>query len=399
MASETITIPKETVTIDAEVLENLNAPKPSSVQKITEAGTVNITALSEQEKEECKALTQNLSTKDINSITNFGCELQSAMGNYSNNFLTSVRSTKAGDIGDLVVELKNQLDTVDLDDLKEPNAATKIIRKIPVIRHLVKSVEQIVNKYDNIAENVDAIAKKIEVTRLTSMRDNNALQVIFDNNVQYGKNIDKLIIAANYKLEETKQTLAQMRSHSEDYEGYEINDVEEWVNSLERKISDLVTIRCVIKQSLPQIRLIQNNNIMIAQKAQTIITTTLPLWKNQLALAVALNNQSGNLEAHRKVTEMTNELLKRNAELIKTNSIKAAEANEKSVIEIETLKHTTAQLLDTIKETKRIHAEGLAKRKSVEEEILRMTDELEVNLRQTQNLIPSMSAGIKQLTQ
>lgn len=403
MATETITIPRETVTIDTEVIDNVNKVEEekktaSSLQKITEAGTVNLQNLSPTEVEECKKLTKSLSTKDINSITNYGCELQSTMSKYSNNFLTSVRSTKANGIGELVTDLLGQLDEIDLDDLKEPNALVKFVRKVPIIRHMVTSVNKIMNKYDTIARNVDSIAKRIEVTRLTSLRDNTALQTIFDSNVAYGKQVDKLIIAANYKLEESKKVLEDMKAHSEDYEAYQINDVENWNNSLEHKISDLVTMRYVIKQSLPQIRVIQNNNIMIANKAQTIVSTTLPLWRNQLSLAVALQNQSSNLEAHRKVSEMTNELLRRNAEMIHSNSTKAAEQNEKSIIELETLKHTTSELIDTIKEVKQIHEEGIARRKETEREILRMTDELDVNLRQTQNLLPSMHDDIMRLS-
>ena len=313
--------------------------------------------------------------------------MQNVMGKYSNDFLTAVRTPQSGEIGALITDLLSELNYIDVDELKEPSALTKVIRKIPIINKLVKNVEKILHKYDSIAENVDTISKKIAVTRLSSLRDNNALQTMFENNVVYGKQIEDLIIAGKIKLDEVNSTLNEMMENQDKYEPHQIQDVQEFAHNLERRLSDMMALRYVIKQSLPQIRTVQYNNIAIADKAQSIIATTIPVWKNQLSIAVALHNQRENIEAHRKITETTNTILKKNAEMLRQNSTDVARENERSVIDIETLRDTTRQLIDTIKEVKQIHEEGAAKRKAAEEEILKIESELDTNMISTSNML------------
>ena len=309
------------------------------------------------------------------------------MGKYSNDFLTAVRTPQSGEIGTLITDLLSELDYIDVDELKEPSALTKVIRKIPILNKLVKSVDKILNKYDSIAENVDTISKKIAVTRLSSLRDNNALQTMFENNIIYGKQIEDLIVAGKIKLDEVNSTLNEMMENQDQYEPHQIQDVQEFAHNLERRLSDMMALRYVIKQSLPQIRTVQYNNIAIADKAQSIISTTIPVWKNQLSIAVALHNQKANIEAHRKITETTNTILKKNAEMLRQNSTDVARENERSVIDIETLRDTTRQLIDTIKEVKQIHEEGAAKRKAAEEEILKIESELDTNMISSSNML------------
>ena len=226
---------------------------------------------------------------------------------------------------------------------------------LPILKSLVGSVEKVLHKYDSIQKNVDTIQKKIEVTRLTAMRDNNALQTMFENNIQYGKQVDELIIAGKLKLQEVNEQLNEMMANPQNYESHEIQDVQEFAHNLERRLSDMMTLRYVVKQSLPQIRTVQYNNIAIADKAQSIIATTIPVWKNQLSIAVALHNQKGNIEAHRRVTDTTNTILRKNAEMLRQNSVEVAKENERSVVSIETLRESTQQLIETIKEVKQIH--------------------------------------------
>ena len=272
------------------------------------------------------------------------------------------------------------MDYIDVDELKEPSALTKFVRRIPIINKLVKSVEKVLHKYDSISENVESIAQKISVTRLSSLRDNNALQTMFDNNIAYGKQIEDLIIAGKIKLDEVNATLADMMNNQDKYEPHQIQDVQEFAHNLDRRLNDMLSLRYVIKQSLPQIRTVQYNNIAIADKAQSIIATTIPVWKNQLSIAVALHNQKGNIEAHRRITETTNLILRKNAEMLRQNSTDVARENERSVVDIETLRDTTRQLIDTIKEVKQIHEEGAAKRRAAEEEIMKIESELDTNM-------------------
>lgn len=372
--------------LDAEIVEIPNKEKPQKITArdmgriIDESGNVNITALTPSDKERYNKLTKNIVVTDINSITNYGSELQNTMTKYSNDFLSAVRTQQSGEMGELINNLLAELDYIDVDELKTPTKIKRMLRKLPIIKHMVTSVEKIMGKYDTIAKNINEITNKISSTRLTALRDNNALQVMFENNIEYGKQIDEYIIAGKIKLEEVKNKLDEMMSNTQNYEAHEIQDMQTFYNNLDRRLTEMLTLRYVIKQSLPQIRTVQYNNLAVADKAQSIIATTIPVWKNQLSIAVALHRQSENIKAQRKVTDTTNAILKKNAEMLHMNSVTVAIENERSVIEIETLKETTQKLIDTIKEVKQIHESGAAKRRETESEILRIEKELEASM-------------------
>ena len=372
--------------LNAEIVEIPNKEKPQKITArdmgriIDESGNVNITALTPSDKERYNKLTKNIVVTDINSITNYGSELQNTMTKYSNDFLSAVRTQQSGEMGELINNLLAELDYIDVDELKAPTKIKRMLRKLPIIKHMVTSVEKIMGKYDTISKNIDQITNKISATRMTSLRDNNALQVMFENNIEYGKQIDEYIIAGKIKLEEVKNKLDEMMSNTQNYEAHEIQDMQTFYNNLDRRLTEMLTLRYVIKQSLPQIRTVQYNNLAVADKAQSIIATTIPVWKNQLSIAVALHRQSENIKAQRKVTDTTNAILKKNAEMLHMNSVTVARENERSVIDTETLKETTQKLIDTIKEVKQIHESGAAKRRETESEILRIEKELETSM-------------------
>lgn len=388
MNTKTVTI--ETPVLDANVIE-IPSNKKTTVdvarevsQVINEKGEVNLSLLTPSQVERCNKLNKSLVVTDINSISNYGSDLQHTMSRYSNEFLSAVRASKGGEVGELINDLLTELDYVDVDELREPSAIKKIIRKIPILKSLVGSVEKVLHKYDSIQKNISSIEQKIQATRLTAMKDNNALQTMFDNNIVYGKQVDELIIAGKMKLQEVNEQLKEMLTNPQNYESHEIQDVQEFAHNLDRRLSDMMTLRYVVKQSLPQIRTVQYNNIAIADKAQSIIATTIPVWKNQLSIAVALHNQKGNIEAHRRVTETTNTILKKNAEMLQQNSVAVARENERSVVDIETLRESTQKLIETIKEVKQIHEEGAAKRREAEAEIMKIESELDNSMTQIQ---------------
>jgi uncharacterized protein YaaN involved in tellurite resistance len=347
---------------------------------INDNGVINLDNISSAEMERYSRLNSSLVVTDINSISNYGADLQNTMGKYSNDFLTAVRGSNGGEIGELINNLLGELNYIDVDELKAPSTFQKFIRNIPILNKLVANVEKMLHKYDSITKNIDSLTQKITATRLASLRDNNALQSMFENNIAYGKQIEDLIIAGKIKSEEVKKQLAEMQANADQYESHEIQDVMEFQNNLDRRLNDLLMLRYVIKQSLPQIRTVQYNNIAVADKAQTIIATTIPVWKNQLSIAVALHNQQANIEAHRKVTDTTNLILKKNAEMLRQNSSLVAKENERSVVDIETLRTTTQQLIETIREVKEIHEQGALQRKAAEDELVKIETELNTNM-------------------
>lgn len=341
------------------------------------SGNVFLDLLDKNEIAKYKEIGKSLQTKDLNSVTSFGSELQTVMGKYSNDFLQSVRTSNVGEVGSLIDNLLSELSIIDIDELDNKKGFKKFLAKIPLINKLVVNVEKIVKKYDTIASKVDEISSKIAATRVIALRDNAALENMFQSNKEYGLKIEEYIIAGKMRLEEIKHQLEMMNASADKYESYEIKDLQDFANNLDRKVTDLITLRYVIKQSLPQIRIVQYNNAAIASKAQTIIATTIPLWRNQLAMAVSLQSQKTNIDVHKRVTETTNSLLMKNAQVLKQNSIDVAKSTEESVVNIETLRATTAEFINTINEVKRIQQEGYAKRRAVESEIMQLSKQLD----------------------
>ena len=278
-----------TTVLDAEVVsvKSVATPSEAPVKVIDSEGNVNLSALTVADKEKYGNLSKSLNVTDINSISNYGAELQGTMTKYSTEFLQAVRTAQGGEIGTLINNLLSELDYIDVDELKEPSKLKKFIRKIPILNKAVASVDKVLRKYDNISTNVDSISQKISVTRLSALRDNNALQTMFENNVIYAQQVEELIIAGKLKLQEVNSTLENMMANTDQYEAHEIQDMQEFSYNLERRLNDMTTLHYVVKQSLPQIRTVQYNNLAIANKAQSIIATTIPVWKNQLSISFA----------------------------------------------------------------------------------------------------------------
>ena len=200
---------------------------------------------------------------------------------------------------------------------------------------------------------------------------------MFQSNKEYGSKIEEYIIAGKLRLEEITKELEMMNANADKYEAYEIKDLQDFANNLDRKITDLITLRHIIKQSLPQIRVVQYNNAAIAAKAQTIIATTIPLWRNQLAMTVSLQSQKTNIEIHKKITQTTNDLIRKNSQVLKQNSIDVAKSTEESVVSIDTLRATTNEFISMVTEVKKNQQDGYAKRREVENEIMQLSKQLD----------------------
>lgn len=372
----------ETKVIDAEIISDVIKDEATEEMKSALCKNANNTlpTYSPEEVKQYTALTKSLNITDINSISNYGSDLQSTMSKYSSTLLDSVKTSKSGEMGTLITGLLSQLGKVDSDDLKEQSAIVKFMRKVPILKNLVSSVEKTMMKYDSIEKNVDEIARKIQATRLVSLRDNKALEVMFENNKQYCFQIEELIKAGEFKLQEVKAKAEEMSENSSQYEPYQIQDANDFANNLDKRIGDMKTLLTVTKQSLMQIRVVQKNNITLADKANSIIGSTIPVWKNQLTLSLALVNQRDNAEAITKVSDATNDILRKNADMLKINSIEVARENERSVISVETLQKTTQDLIDTIREVQQIHREGAMQRIEAERELANLGNQLNANM-------------------
>ena len=357
---------------------NNNIPTPS-LQRIDNQGNISLENLDQNEISRLSELNKSLVVTDVNSVLNYGADLQSTMEKYSNDFLSSVRTFNSGEVGTHISDLLTELNYIDVDELNQ-SGFKAFLSKVPLLKNLVVNVKRIFQKYDTVISNVDKISNKIKAGRINSLKDNTALQTMFDNNVEYIKQIEQLIIAGQLKFQELQVKLAEMEGNPANYKDYEIADLREYIMRLDKRLADMKIIRYVMMQSLAQIRVVQNNNTAIADKAQSIISTTIPVWKNQLTIAVALYRQKANVEMQRKVAETTNTILEKNAELLRQNSIEVARENENTVVSIDTLKKTTQSLISTLDEVKKIHEEGMRNRQVLDKELQTLETELRKNV-------------------
>ena len=363
--------------IAAEAEAELNGTASVPQKRIDDGGEVNIDNIPAQRLAYYREIASVLNEKDLTSISSYGSDLQHAMDTYSNDFLTqSFESRSSIESAQLISNLLAELHEVNIDDLEAPSAVKRFLRKIPGLKKLIISVEQVKTKYNTIEKNIDGIVDKLKATRQIAIRDNNLLQKQFENNCDYVDQLEDLIVAGKLKSKELETLLENMKAEAGQYEDYQITDIEEYKNSLDKRVTDLIMLRYAFKQSLTQIRIIQRTNIMDANNTESQIAMTIPLWKNQLSLAVALYNQKQSIEISNKVTETTNEMFKRNAELMKTQAIEVAKQNQRSVLDIETLRKTTQELLATVEGVQKAQQEGAQKRAAAEAEIAKLEKEM-----------------------
>ena len=356
--------------IDAETMVEL------PTKRVNDNGEVNLENIPVKRKKYYAEIAKSLNEKDMTSIATYGSDLQRAMDTYSNDFLTQQMASKSNvQSAQLIANLLGELQEIDIDDLEAPGRLKRLLRRVPILKKMIVSVEQIKNKYNTIQKNIDGIVKKLEATRAIAIRDNNLLQKQFENNCDYVDQLEDLIVAGKIKSKELEATIDKMTTDG-NYEDYEISDVQEYKNSLDKRLTDLIMLRYAFKQSLGQIRIIQRTNIMDANNTESQITMTIPLWKNQLSLAVALYNQKQSIEVKSKVTEATNNILKKNAEMMKAQAIEVAKQNQQTVIDIESLKKMTSDFIATVEGVQKAQQEGAAKRQAAEAELMRLEKQM-----------------------
>ena len=342
-----------------------------------------IAAMSTDDKSRYLAMTEKLDRHDMTTVTSYGRELSTVISKNGDNLLNSVRGDNSNAVVQLTNELLGQLNLIDIDEINTNTKWKRFWRNFPIIGKMMTSVETIMTKYDTIKDNVMKIGDKIEEARTVALRDNSTLNIIFDANVSYIEQIRELILAAKLRESAVMEELENMKAHANEYEIYEVNDTQNFLSQIQKKIVDMETTEYVLTQNLLQIRATQQNNIAIADKSDNIVNNVLPLWKNQLSISVIMNNQKNSIDAQQRIADTTNKILRENAKALKMNSINVARASEETVIKLDTLKDTTQELIETINEVKNIHDKGAAERKEYESHLRDFARQLEISLTDT----------------
>ncbi|MCM3478765.1 toxic anion resistance protein [Caldibacillus thermoamylovorans] len=340
-----------------------------------------IETLPDEDKQRAYQLANQIDPKNQTSISLYGTQAQSKLMNFSSTMLDHVKSGNIGEIGEIITDLMKKLDQVNPDELQveKRNIFSRMFGKMS------RSVNEILARYQKTGAQIDRITVRLEHCKNTLIKDNTLLDQMYEKNKEYFQALNIYIAAGEVKLEElyTKliPELKRKAEQSGDQMAYqEVNDMIQFADRLEKRLHDLKLSRQITIQSAPQIRMIQNTNQTLMEKIQTSITTAIPLWKNQIAIALTLLRQRKAVEAQKQVSQTTNDLLLKNSEMLKTNSIEVAKENERGIVDIETLKKTQENLVSTLEETLRLQAEGRAKRHQAEQELVTMEVQLKQKL-------------------
>lgn len=353
----------------------------SIVNNETDAAPRLVDMLTETNKKQALELSKQIEPGNQAAILGYGAPAQAKLHDFSHSMLAHVQKQDVGPIGDIISDLMYRLQEADPDELaaRNKNVFTKMFHRVK------QSINEITSKYQKIGTQIDRIALKLEHSKKRLMEDNSFLEQLYDKNKDYFQALNIYIAAGELKLEEINtKMLPELRKKAEqtgdqmDYQ--EVNDLTQFADRLDKRVYDLRLSRQITIQQAPQIRLIQNTNQALAEKIQSSIMTAIPLWKNQVAIALTLLRQQQAVAAQRQVSETTNELLKRNADILKTNAIETARENERGIVDIETLKETQSSLIETLQETLKIQQEGRAKRAVAEKELVTMEQELKERL-------------------
>lgn len=337
----------------------------------------------EEDLKKIKEIKEKIEPLNNDALIQYGSSAQQALSKFSHQMLNEVQSKDVGPIGDTLEDLMKKLKEIDPDELssKKKNIFSRMFKRVK------KSVNEIVSKHQSVASQVDRISIQLEHAKEVLTKDVHLLDKLYDQNKDYFDAINIYIAAAELKKEElNNEVLPELKKKADasnnQMEVQDVNDMMQYINRLEKRVHDLKLSRQITLQSAPQIRMIQNINQTLAEKIQSSILTSIPLWKNQMAIALTLLRQESASKAQTAVTNTTNELLTKNSEMLKQNSLRTAEENERGIVDIETLKTTQENLVTTIEETLRIQQEGSQKRQVAEKELVQMEDDLKTRLLQ-----------------
>ena len=360
--------------IDEKEVEALTA----NVNKVTDEKiekSLNYDELSKEEKKAIDEFTAKLDVNDATQILQFGSAAQSKISEFSDSVLEGVRTKNTGDVGNLLAELVAEIKSFDGDINKESKGIGKLFSNAQ------KELNKIIAKYNKIDNNIDSIEQGLEKDKLQMLKDIAIFDEMYEQNLEYFKEISLYIIAGERKLEELKtKDLPALKKKAEEtgeqLDVQKVQDLENTINRFEKKLYDLKTTRIISIQMAPQIRLLQNNEAELVEKIQSSLTNTIPLWKNQIVLALGITNAKKALKNEQAVTKLTNDMLKKNSETLKQGSIEIAEESEKAIIDVETLKKTNADIIETLDTVIKIHEDGRTKRAAAEEELKAIEKEL-----------------------
>lgn len=364
---------------DVKKEENVKELVESADKKITNEkieSSLNYDSLTKEEQQAIDDFNKKINVDDSTQVIQYGAKAQSKISQFSDSVLEGVKTRNAGEVGDLLANLVGEIKSFD-SDITNDNKG--LFGKL--FSSAKKELDTLTAKYSKIETNIDGIEKQLENHKLQMLKDIAIYDEMYDKNLEYFKEISLYIIAGERKLDELKNTvLPELRKKAqesgEQLDAQKVQDMENTINRFEKKIYDLKTTRVISIQMAPQIRLLQNNEQELVEKIQSSLTNTIPLWKNQIVLALGINNAKQALGAQQAVTNLTNDMLQKNSELLKQGSVQVAQESERAIVDVETLKKTNQDIIETLDKIIEIHENGRTQRQEAEVELQNIEKEL-----------------------
>ena len=358
-----------------EAVKQLEAAPAAAVETATEMDT---SMLSEADRRVIEEFAQKIDLNNTDHVLLYGSDAQKKIADFSDSALATVRTNDTGEVGEMLVKLVNEIKGFG-DSAEKPKGLGGLFWNAK------KAVSDMQTKYDKVEVNVDAIASSLEGYQVQLLKDISLFNHLYDMNTEYFKELTMYILAGEKRLAEVRRTTleelkARAAQSGDAMDAQRANDMAANCDRFEKKLHDLKLTRQVALQMAPQIRLLQNNDSLLVERIQSTLSNTLPLWKSQIVIALGLHRSQEALKAQTAVTDMTNELLRKNAEALKTGTIETAREAERGILDLNTLVETNQSLIDTISEVMKIQDEGRAQRVEAEKQLLTMENELKQKL-------------------
>ena len=378
MNEEKSYIPTLTLEPTAEAVAEAAAPAEEEVKKDIPIERPELEKLSPAEQAAVKAFAEKIDVLNTEQVMNYGSNAQKNISEFSEAALNSVRTKDLGEVGGMLGDLVVELQGLNFDP-EEKKGFLGLFKKA------TQNIASLKAQYDKAEVNVDKIVESLEKHEVVLMKDISMMDKMYERNLEYMKELTMYIIAGKLKIEQLRneelpkyQQKAQESGLPEDAQA--ANDFANMIGRFEKKIHDLELTRTISIQMSPQIRMIQNNDSLMAEKIRSSIVNTIPLWKSQMVLALSLYHSDQAMKAQREVTDVTNQLLTKNAQALHQGSVAIAKETERGIVDIETLKKTNQELISTLDEVRQIQDDGRAKRMQAEEELGRIEGELKQKL-------------------
>lgn len=355
-----------------------NPPAPAAAAAAEAVKELDTSMLTEAEKQAIEAFVKQIDVNNTDHVLLYGAEAQKKLSDFSDTALAAVRTSETGEVGDMLVQLVGEIKGFN-ETAEKPKGIAGLFWNAK------KAVSDMTAKYDEVADNVEKISTALESHQVQLLKDVAMFNHLYDMNTQYFKELTMYIVAGEKKLQEVRATALQEMKNKAAMSGDAMdaqlaNDLAANCDRFEKKLHDLKLTRQVALQMAPQIRLLQNNDSLLVERIQSTLSNTLPLWKSQMVIALGMHRSQEALKAQTAVTDMTNDLLRKNAEALKMGTIDTAREAERGIIDLDTLVSTNQNLIDTINEVMRIQDEGRGQRLNAEQQMMTMEEELKKKL-------------------